>query len=125
MIKREPMASKTPKPALAKRSTSGPAGIFDLIRIIRGQKVLLDRDLAQLYGVTTGNLNKAVTRNIERFPSDFMFQLTADEAERSRFQIGILKRGQNINYLPRAFTEQGVAMLSASADEGCPSPFAL
>lgn len=90
-----------------------PAPIESLIHIIRGQKVLLDRDLAALYGVTTGNLNKAVQRNIERFPSDFMFQLTAEEAERSRFQIGSLKRGQNIKYLPRAFTEQGVAMLSS------------
>jgi len=74
---------------------------------------MLDRDLAALYGVTTGNLNKAVQRNPDRFPSDFMFQLTAEEAEASSFQIGILKRGKNIKYLPRVFTQEGVAMLSS------------
>ena len=87
-----------------------------LIHEIRGQKVMLDRDLATLYGVTTSNLNKAVRRNRDRFPADFMFQLTATEAEQcrdSRFQFGILKRGQNIKYLPCVFTEQGVAMLSS------------
>ena len=83
------------------------------ILLIRGKKVMLDRDLAELYGVTTSNLNKAVKRNIERFPDDFMFQLTLEEAEASRFQIGILKRGQNIKYLPYVFTENGVAMLSS------------
>lgn len=71
---------------------------------------MLDRDLAAMYGVTTGNLNKAVRRNIRRFPTDFMFQLTMEEA--SRFQIGILKRGKNIKYLPHVFTQEGVAMLS-------------
>ncbi len=81
---------------------------------IRGQRVMLDRDLAELYQVTTGNLNKAVKRNIKRFPSDFMFQLTADEWEALRFQIGILEagRGKHTKYLPYAFTEQGLAMLS-------------
>src|ERR1041385_3647827 len=86
------------------------------IHLIRGHKVLLDRDLAALYGVTTGNFNKAVRRNIDRFPSDFMFQLTREEAEGSRFQFGILnakQRGTNIKYRPLAFTEQGVAMLSS------------
>jgi hypothetical protein len=73
---------------------------------------MLDRDLALLYGVTTGNLNKAVKRNLDRFPDDFMFQLTADEADSLRFHFGSLKRGQNYKYLPYAFTEQGVAMLS-------------
>ena len=58
---------------------------------IRGQRVMLDRDLAELYQVTTGNLNKAVKRNINRFPSDFMFQLTTEEWELLKFQIGILK----------------------------------
>jgi hypothetical protein len=81
-----------------------------LIQMIRGQRVMLDRDLAAMYGVTTGNLNKAVKRNLSRFPADFMFQLTADEA--SRFQIGILKKGMNIKYLPYVFTQEGVAMLS-------------
>ena len=80
---------------------------------IRGQKVMLDRDLAELYGVTTGNLNKAVKRNIDRFPNDFMFQLTAEEYKSLRFQNGILKKGQHSKYLPYAFTEQGVAMLSS------------
>ena len=74
---------------------------------------MLDRDLAALYGVQTKNLNKAVRRNLDRFPADFMFQLTLDEADPSRFQFGTLKRGQNIKYLPYAFTEQGVAMLSS------------
>ena len=90
--------------------------IEGLIFLIRGQKVMLDRDLAQLYGVATGALKRAVKRNAQRFPSDFMFQLTAKEADaclRSRCQIGILKRGQNIKYLPYVFTEQGVAMLSS------------
>jgi hypothetical protein len=82
------------------------------IYLIRKQKVMLDSDLAELYGVTTGNLNKAVTRNADRFPKDFMFQLTREEYASLRFQIGILKRGQHAKYLPRAFTEQGVAMLS-------------
>lgn len=81
---------------------------------IRGQKVMLDRDLAELYQVTTGNLNKAVKRNLKRFPPDFMFQLTSEEWESLRFQFGILKtgRGEHTKYLPYAFTEQGLAMLS-------------
>ena len=85
--------------------------IISKIYLMRSQKVMLDRDSSQLYGVTTGNMNKAVKRNIKRFPEDFMFQPTAEEA--SRFQIGILNagRGKNIKYLPYAFTEQGVAML--------------
>ncbi len=84
-----------------------------LILFIRGHKVMLDRDLASLYGVTTGNLNKAVKRNLERFPDDFMIQLTKEEADSLRFQFGTLKRGQHTKYLPYAFTEQGVAMLSS------------
>ena len=89
------------------------AQIEQVILLLRGQKVILDRDLAALYGVATKNLNKAVTRNRDRFPSDFMFQLTADEASALRFQSGTLKRGQHFKYLPYAFTEQGVAMLSS------------
>ena len=88
-----------------------PEGIEDAILLLRGQKVLLDRDLARLYGVATGNLNKAVQRNLTRFPGDFMFQLTIEEAESSRFHFGSLNRGHNFKYLPYAFTEQGVAML--------------
>jgi len=74
---------------------------------------MLDSYLAKLYEVTTSNLNKAVRRNPERFPSDFMFQLNASEYQSLRFQFGILKRGQHSKYLPLAFTEQGVAMLSS------------
>ncbi|MDQ1283683.1 MAG: hypothetical protein QG620_31 [Patescibacteria group bacterium] len=97
------------------------------IYFIRGEKVMFDRDLAVLYGVTTGNLNKAVKRNIKRFPFDFMFQLNKKEAgvfsrfqigslndgESSRSQIVTLKRGYNIKYAPYVFTEQGIAMLSS------------
>lgn len=83
------------------------------IFMIRGHKVMLDKDLAKLYIVTTGNLNKAVRRNLERFPEDFMFQLTKKEEDSLRFQFGSLKRGQHSKYLPYAFTEQGVAMLSS------------
>ncbi|WP_270603587.1 ORF6N domain-containing protein [Bacteroides ovatus] len=78
---------------------------------IRGQKVMLDFDLAEMYEIETKNLNKAVKRNIERFPDDFMFQLTKEELSNLRFQIGTSSWGGN-RYLPFAFTEQGVAMLS-------------
>ena len=78
-----------------------PEQIQQAILLIRGQRVMLDRDLAALYGVETGNLNKAVQRNPDRFPPDFMFQLTADEAEALRFQFGSLKRGQNFKSLPQ------------------------
>ena len=87
--------------------------IESIILLIRGQKVILSRDLAQLYGVATGNLNKAVKRNIDRFPNDFMFQLTAEEHKSLRFHFGILEKGQHSKYLTYAFTEQGVAMLSS------------
>jgi len=84
------------------------------IFIIRGKKVMLDKDLAVLYGVETKVLNQAVKRNILRFPEDFMFQLSQEEAkELSRSQFVTLKRGQNIKYLPYAFAENGVAMLSS------------
>ena len=83
------------------------------ICVARGQKVMLDFDLARLYGVTTGNLNKAVKRNRDRFPADFMFQLAAEEAERLIFQFGISKARGGRRHLPYAFTEQGVAMLSS------------
>src|SRR5437867_10807722 len=83
------------------------------IRWIRGRKVLFDSDLATLYGVTTGNLNKAVSRNRDRFPSDFMFQLTAEEAEDLIFQIGRSKGRGGRRHHPYAFTEQGIAMLSS------------
>jgi len=113
--------------------------IESLILTIRGKQVILDRDLARLYGVETRVLNQAVQRNIERFPKDFMFQLSKEEAESSRSQFVMLNadgdelksqfatssedssrsqfatlngRGQNIKYLPYAFTESGIAMLS-------------
>jgi len=86
--------------------------IAQSIRWIRGHKVLLDSDLAVLYGVTTGNLNKAVKRNSERFPSDFMFRLRADEMRNLRFQFGISRWGGR-RAIPYAFTEQGIAMLSS------------
>lgn len=78
---------------------------------IRGQRVMLDFDLAEMYEVETKNLNKAVKRNIERFPEDFMFQLSSTEYENLRFQIGTSSWG-GTRYAPFAFTEQGVAMLS-------------
>jgi len=107
--------------------------IINKIFLIRNKKIMLDRDLAELYQVETKVLNQAVKRNLERFPEDFMFQLTKEEFENlkfqietssSRYQIGTsglrsqivtLKngRGQHIKYLPYAFTEQGVAMLSS------------
>ena len=82
---------------------------------IRGHKVMINRDLAELYQVTTGNLNKSVQRNIKRFPSDFMFQLTKEEFDQLKtnliFQNGISNWG-GTRKLPYAFTEQGLAMLS-------------
>ncbi|HHT9128861.1 MAG TPA: ORF6N domain-containing protein [Candidatus Wujingus californicus] len=74
---------------------------------------MLDTDLALLYGVKTKMLNQAVKRNIQRFPDDFMFQLTREEFNSLRSQIVTLKRGQHRKYLPYVFTEQGVAMLSS------------
>lgn len=83
------------------------------ILLLRGQKVMLDSDLAELYGVETKALNRAVKRNIGRFPEDFMFQLTKEEYDSLRFQFGTLKRGQHPKYLPHVFTQEGVAMLSS------------
>jgi ORF6N domain len=103
--------------------------IENKIYVIRGQKVMLDMDLAGLYGVLTKYLNQQVRRNIKRFPEDFMFQITKEELEalrlqiatlnkvqdnkNLRFQIGTLKQGQHIKYLPYAFTEHGILMLSS------------
>ena len=84
------------------------------IFLIRGQRVMLDADLAELYGVPTKSLNLAVKRNASRFPNDFMFQLSADEADGLRFHFETSKPGRGgRRYLPYAFTEQGVAMLSS------------
>jgi len=82
------------------------------IFLIRGQKVMLDKDLAALYGVSTSMLNKAVSRNIDRFPPDFMFQLAPEEFSSLKFHFGTSSWG-GTRKLPRAFTEQGVAMLSS------------
>ena len=106
-----------------------PEIIENKIFFIRGKKVMIDRDLAKLYDVETKALNQAVKRNIERFPEDFMFRLTKIETrelvtncdqflstkqtEFSRSQFVTLKRGQNIKYLPYAFTEHGILMLSS------------
>jgi ORF6N domain len=87
--------------------------VVQSIRWVRGQKVLLDSDLSILYGVTTGNLNKAVKRNSDRFPTDFMFQLKPEEHAKLKFQFGISSWGGRRRSAPYAFTEQGVAMLSS------------
>ena len=87
--------------------------VESLIRVIRGQQVMLDRDLAELYGVETKRLNEQVKRNIERFPEDFMFQLTKEECSKSQIATLNEGRGHNIKKLPYAFTENGVAMLSS------------
>jgi phage regulator Rha-like protein len=88
--------------------------ILSKIYLIRNVKVMLDRDLAELYGVETSQLKRQVKRNIDRFPRDFMFELTKDEyQEFLRCHFGTLKRGEHSKYPPLAFTEQGVAMLSS------------
>ena len=89
-----------------------PEVIEQKIILVRGQKVILDSHIAQLYGVETNDLKRAVRRNIERFPDDFMLQLTAEEYALLRRQFGTSKRGEHSKYLPAAFTEQGIAMLS-------------
>ena len=83
------------------------------IYLIRGHKVMLDKELSELYGVSTKRLKEQVRRNLKRFPGDFMLELTWEETESLRSQIATLKRGEHIKYLPYAFTEQGVAMLSS------------
>ena len=87
------------------------------ILIIRGKRVMLDTDLALLYGVKTGRLNEQVKRNIKRFPEDFMFQLTRTELDSLRSHFATLnvgsKRGRHVKYLPYVFTQEGVAMLSS------------
>jgi phage regulator Rha-like protein len=88
--------------------------ITSKIYIIRDTRIMLDRDLAELYGVETKALKQAVRRNLTRFPEDFMFELTKEESRSLRSQNVTLKRGQHSKYLPFAFTEQGVAMLSST-----------
>ena len=88
--------------------------VMSKIYLIRGQKVMLDSDLAALYGIETKNLNKAVKRNLSRFPEDFMFRCSKEEYDVLRFQNGTSKHGRGgVRYLPTLFTEQGVAMLSS------------
>ena len=87
--------------------------IAEKIFFIRGIKVMLDKDLADLYGVKNKVLKQAVRRNIDRFPFDFMFELSKKEYQSLRSQNVTLKRGQHSKYLPFVFTEQGVAMLSS------------
>jgi phage regulator Rha-like protein len=89
--------------------------IVNKIYYIRGQKVMLDEDLAEIYQVEIKVLNQAVKRNIDRFPEDFIFQLSKEEADSLRSQIVTLKkgRGQHRKYLPYAFTEHGVVMLAS------------
>jgi hypothetical protein len=105
--KRKPGTASTPTALLV------PEKLVTLVHHLRHEKVILDSDLAELYGVTTSNLNKAVQRNIERLPPDFMFQLSEEEWENLRFQFGISSSYGGRRYLPYAFTEQGVAMLSS------------
>ncbi len=97
---------------MVKRSVIPVERIEGAILVLRGHKVILDRHLAALYGVTTGNLNRAVNRNLERFPEDFMLRLTEEEFNDLIFQFGRSRWG-GTRKLPRAFTEQGVAMLSS------------
>jgi hypothetical protein len=91
--------------------------IINRIHIIRGEQVMMDQDLAELYDVETGYLKRQVRRNIDRFPEDFMFELTKEEFDNLRSQIGISSWGGS-RYLPMAFTEQGVAQLSSVLNSG-------
>ncbi len=95
--------------------TIASGNIDKRIHFIRGMKAMLDSDLAELYGVPTSRLNEQVTRNLDHFPEDFMFQLSREEALSLRSQNAILKsgRGQQRKYVPRAFTEHGILMLSS------------
>jgi hypothetical protein len=97
---------------MAQKSIVPAEQIENCIYLLRGQRVMLDEDLAPLYGVTTKILNKSVKRNEQRFPADFMFRLTTKEFENLRFQFGTSRWGGR-RYPPYAFTEQGVAMLSS------------
>jgi hypothetical protein len=88
--------------------------IASLIHFVRGKRVIIDADLAQLYGVETKQLNRAVNRNLMRFPEDFMFQLNQEEADSLRCQFGTSNKGRGgRRYLPYVFTEHGVAMLAS------------
>ena len=113
----------TARPDSSKHSSLTPIERIErAIYFIRGERVMFDRDLAKLYGVSTKVFNQAVKRHRERFPPDFMFQLTKEEADewwlavnanRLRSQTVTLKRGQHLKYRPYAFTEHGILMLSS------------
>lgn len=110
-----PTQKQSSKATNALASIEGTERIEGSILIMRGQKVMLDSDLAELYGVTTKRLNEQVRRNFDRFPEDFMFRLSAEEAESLRSQFATLKggRGHHRKYLPYAFTEHGAVMLAS------------
>lgn len=95
-----------------KLSSLPEEAIIDKIYFIRGQKVMIDRDLAELYGVETKRLKEQVNRNRARFPAHFMFELTAEETKSLWSHFATLKQGSHSKYLPYAFTEHGVLMLS-------------
>ncbi len=117
MAEKNPSKAKTTLPLTSEVkeqvANSDQVNVGSLIRVIRGQQVMLDRDLAELYGVETRRLNEQVKRNIERFPEDFMFQLTKEECSKSQIATLNEGRGHNIKKLPYVFTENGVAMLSS------------
>lgn len=97
-----------------KEQISIPTEIIEnKIYFIRGQKVMMDFHLAELYETETKILKRAVRRNIDRFPEDFMFEINRDEYNSLRYHFGTLKRGAHTKYLPYAFTEQGISMLSS------------
>ena len=100
---------------MAKAIALAEEAIIGKIYLIRGTKVMLDRDLAELYGVETKQLKRQVRRNIDRFPDDFMFELNAEEFQEWRSQFGTSNEGDKmgLRYSPYVFTEQGVAMLSS------------
>ncbi len=109
------MAKRIEKTIPALVPTIEVAQVQSLIHFIRGERVILDSDIAALYGVETKNLKRQVKRNISRFSSDFMMELTREEYNALRCQNGTIEsgRGEYSKYLPFAFTEQGVAMLSS------------
>ena len=107
------MEQKDIREIVAHQNEEGKTQIEERIFTIRGKQVMIDKDLALLYGVETKRLNEQVKRNIERFPEDFMFQLTLEECLRSQIATLNQAQGKHLKYLPFAFTENGIAMLSS------------
>jgi ORF6N domain-containing protein len=103
---------------MSEKITIPNEAIINKIYVVRGQKIMLDRDLAELYRVETKQLKRQVRRNIDRFPSSFMFELTKEENEELRSQIGTLKQGAHFKYPPFVFTEHGILMLSSVLNSG-------